>query len=349
VRVFGKNLGAVVQLAKKTVRAMQSERKHMLNEIEGDAGEWEHLQRKANALEKWATRSEGSSRIIAMIRMAESDPRLSVSPDDFDNNPWILNLRNGSIDLHSGRLREHRLDDLLTKVAGPESRLRSGCPRWLQFLAEVFEPHPEIIPFLQRAVGYSLTGETQEECVFVLVGSGRNGKSTLIGALHQILGQYAGVAEMDTFLTSHRHALREDIADMRGRRFVSSQEPMIDTKFAEGTLKWVSGGDVLRARRLYEHAQEFHPTHKLWLAVNRLPALRSDDFAAWSRLRIIPFDVSFSEKANLSLKAELRNELSGILEWAVQGCMLWQKNGLGRVKAIVTATELCRKRLRAAA
>ncbi len=161
-----------------------------------------NLRRRADALEKWATRSEGASRIIAMLRMAESDPRVLVEPGDFDTPAWALNLHNGTIDLKHGHFREHRPEELLTRLAGAEYQSNIQCPRWKQFLAEVFAPHPEIVPFLQRAVGYTLTGETREECVFVLAGSGRNGKSTLIGILHRILGQYGGVAEMDTFLAS---------------------------------------------------------------------------------------------------------------------------------------------------
>jgi putative DNA primase/helicase len=336
--------GAVVQLAKKTVRTMQQERKHMINEAESRPDGWEIKRRRADALDKWAIRSEAAPRIIAMLRMAESDPRISIELEDFDKSPWMLNLHNGSIDLHCGRLRKHRPEELLTKLAGAEFDSNMLCPLWTQFLAQVFEPHPEIIPFLQRAVGYTLTGETQEECVFVLAGSGRNGKSTFLSILHRILGQYSGVAEMDTFLASHGTPLREDIADMRGRRFVSAQEPMLDGKFAEGTLKWVSGGDRLRARRLYEHAQEFQPSHKLWLAVNRVPALRIDDSAAWSRLRVIPFDVSFANSPNLELKVELQDELSGILNWALRGCLLWQRDGLGSIESVTNATEMWRKR-----
>ena len=149
---------------------------------------------------------------------------------------------------------------------------------------------------------------------------------------------------MDAFLASRRTVLREDVADMRGRRFVFAQEPTVGSAFAEATLKWLSGGDRLRARRLYEHAQEFQPSHKLWLAVNRVPTLRSDDHAAWSRMRVIPFDVSFTNRENRDLKTELQGELSGILRWAVQGCLLWQKNGLGSAESVGEATEMWRRR-----
>ncbi|MFZ0318353.1 MAG: phage/plasmid primase, P4 family [Candidatus Sulfotelmatobacter sp.] len=335
--------GSAVQLTKKMVRAMRHERSQLLSQSEDEHGDWEVARRQVDALTRWAHRSEGAAQISSALRMAESDPRVSVTLEELDRDPWVLNLPNGSMDLRSAIFREHRPEELITKVAGAEYKANARCPRWKKFLGEVFAPHLDIIPYLQRAVGYALTGQTREECIVVLVGSGRNGKSTLITLLHHLFGEYGGVAEMDTFLTSGANKLREDIADMRGRRFISAQEPFINSTFAEATIKWVSGGDKLRARRLYEHAQEFQPTHKLWLAMNRLPALRSNDHAAWSRLRIIPFDVSFTDTCNQELKHELRSELSGILGWALQGCTAWQRKGLGSAKSIEEAKQLWRR------
>jgi putative DNA primase/helicase len=335
--------GAAVQLAKKTVRAMRVERTHILKSAEYEGREWDAARRNADALAKWANRSESAVQIAATLRLAESDPRIRVSPEAFDGDPWLLNLRNGCVDLRSGDVHEHRLEELLTKIAGAEYDSTARCPRWQRFLREVFAPHPDLVPYLQKAIGYTLTGETREECIFVLVGGGRNGKSTVIATLHQVLGEYAGVAEMDTFLGGGSAKLREDVADMRGRRFVSAQEPFINSKFAEATLKWVSGGDTLRARRLYEHAQEFQPTHKLWLAMNRVPALRADDDATWSRMRIIPFDVSFAERSDRELKAKLREEINGVLQWALRGCARWREGGLGFCPSVDSATREWRK------
>ena len=330
--------GAVVQIAKKTVRSMHQERKQILEHLEQVPEDWDVLRRHAEALARWEMRSEGAGQISAMLRMAESDPRVSLGPQDFDSNPWLLNLPNGSLELDSGHFREHRSEELQTKLAGASYYQQAPCHRWQQFLDEAFDPHPDVIPFLQKAIGYSLTGETREECIFVLAGGGRNGKSTLLGVLHALFRDYAGVAEMDTFLASSGTRLREDIADMRGRRLISSQEPAIKGTFAEATLKWVSGGDRLRARRLYEHAQEFMPSHKLWLAVNSLPYLRADDSASWSRMRVIPFDVSFATRTDRHLKAELNRELSGILIWALEGCQLWRQQGLGSADSVEFAT-----------
>lgn len=300
----------------------------MVMEAEYHGKGWETLPKRADALTRWEVRSENAARIGAMLHLAESDPRLLVSVREFDRDPWLLNLRNGTLELLQGRLREHRPHELLTRMAGAQYGHDGRCPRWEEFLEQVFAPHPELIPFLRRAIGYTLTGDTREECVFVLLGSGRNGKSTLLHVLDHLLGDYAGIAEFDAFLASRGNYLREDIADMQGRRLVSAQEPDQNGAFAEAMLKWVSGGDKLRARRLYEHAREFQPSHKLWLAANRLPLIRHDDYAAWGRLRVIPFDVSFENSPDRKLKDTLLTELDGILRWAVQGCNQWRKSGL---------------------
>ncbi len=326
--------GAIVQLAKRTIRTMQVEHANILRGAARQPERWSDVRQRADAMWRWSQRSEGAARIIAMLRLAESDPRITICAPMLDRDQWLLNLPNGTLDLRSGTFREHRPEDLLTKCAGTDYDPNAKCTRWLQFLEEVFRPNPDVIPFLQRAIGYSLTGDTREHCVFVLLGAGRNGKSTLLDILIELLGDYGGIAEFETFLQTRHSILREDIADMRGRRLISAQEPSMTGHLAENTLKWISGGDRLRARRLYEHAQEFSPSHKLWLAANRLPAIHPEDPALWRRLRVIPFDVSFVNDADRELKDRLRRESSGILNWALEGCRSWQKSGLGSSPSI---------------
>ncbi len=171
----------------------------------------------------------------------------------------------------------------------------------------------------------------------------------MIGVLNQLLGDYAGVAEIEAFLVSHVNSLREDIADMRGRRLVSAQEPSMRSAFAEATIKWISGGDKLRARRLYEHAQEFQPSHKLWLAMNCLPKISYSDKAAWSRLHVIPFNACFEGRTNRDLKADMLSELSGILAWALDGCAQWQQRGLAPPACVRAATRFWRTGAKSAA
>lgn len=330
--------GMVLQLAKKTVRAMQLEYKELLAAPDED----DILRRSANALAAWALRSERASSLSAMVRLAESDPAITILSAELDPDPWALSVANGTLNLSNGEFRGHLPADLISMTAPVSFEQDAHCPHWIRFLSEVFQPNLEVVPFLQRAVGYTLTGSTREECVFVLLGLGRNGKSTLVSILQDLLGAYAGVADITSFLDTRRSGPQEDITDLRGRRFVSAQEPDPKGRFATSTVKWLSGGDKIRARRLYEHAQEFPPTHKIWLCVNRLPAAARDDFAFWHRLKVIPFDVSFRGRENVTLKFTLRRELSGILNWAIDGCLAWQRYGLDIPESVVQATETCR-------
>ena len=172
-----------------------------------------------------------------------------MQPHDLDSDHWVLNSLTGTVDLRTGRQRPHCRADLITKLAPVEYNPAAECPRWNRFLAEVFEPHPDVIPFIQRAVGYSLTGDTREECLFLMYGTGRNGKGTFIKTVAAILGDYAGTADFSTFVAKRDEGPRDDIANMRGKRFVSAQESREGAALAESLLKWLTGGDVVRARR----------------------------------------------------------------------------------------------------
>lgn len=329
--------GVIMQLAKKTVRSMLFERARLLSSE--PEYEDEHINRAVSLLTSWQTRSERATNLSAMIRLAQSDPSVSVSSRVFDSNTFQLNVHNGTIDLRTGFLNGHTPDDLITRLASAAFDAAALCPRWKRFLGEVFAPHPDAILFLQRAIGYSLTGETSEDCIFILDGAGRNGKSTLMGVLQALLGSYAGVAEIDALLEGHRTGPQEDIADMRGRRVVTALEPRAGARFATATMKWLSGGDRLRARRLYQHAEEFTPTHKLWLSVNHFPWAEPGDAAFWRRIQVIPFDISFSGREDRTLRSGLLQELPGILQWSVQGCLRWQHGGLNASPSVSQATE----------
>jgi putative DNA primase/helicase len=187
-----------------------------------------------------------------------------------DKDHWLLNMMNGTIDLHTGQLRPHRREDLITKLCPVHYDPLAKCPRWTTFLKEIFAPHPDIIPYTQRAVGYSLTGDTREECLFFCIGPGRNGKGTFIRTLQAMPGDYASTADFATFIAGRdERGPRDDIANMRGRRFVISQEVREGAPLAESLVKWLTGGDVVRARNLYQRSTEWLPTHHLWLAANR--------------------------------------------------------------------------------
>ncbi|MBZ5727448.1 MAG: bifunctional DNA primase/polymerase [Acidobacteriia bacterium] len=314
----------MIALAKHTVRATYAQ----ASDVGDDA--------IRKALIDHARRAESRQRIDAMIALARPD--VAVTPDQLDCDAWLLNVKNGTIDLRTGELRENSREDLLTKLAEVECDPEARCPRWKKFLSEVFEPHPDLIPFLQRAIGYTITADVREECFFLLAGSGRNGKGTFLKTVQALTGDYAGTADFSTFTARRDAGMRDDVANMRGRRLVTAQESHEGAAMAEGLIKWLTGGDRIRARRLYENSSEFDPTFKLWLATNHKPKVSGTDPAIWSRIKLVPFDVSFEGHENKSLKQALLEELPGILAWAVRGCLRWQKDGLKFPASVVEAT-----------
>jgi putative DNA primase/helicase len=288
---------------------------------------------------KFAMRSESDHAIHALLNRAAAEEGLTVRVNDLDAAPWLLNVQNGIIDLRTGNLRRHNPSDCISKLAPVRFDPMARCPRWLQFLEEVFSPHPDLLDFIQRAVGYSLTGDIREECLFLLNGTGRNGKGTFVGTLQTLLGDYASTADFSTFVAARDdRGPRDDVANMRGRRMVVSQEVREGAPLAEALIKWLTGGDLVRARNLYERSVEWRPTHHLWLAVNRKPVIRGTDTGIWSRIRLVPFDVSFEGREDKTLKAKLLEELPGILTWAVEGCLRWQRDGLGNCDSVQAAT-----------
>ncbi len=322
----------VVRLAKLTVRSIYAEAAKI---------EQEDLRR---ATAQWARKSERSLAITAMLKLAESELGVPVLPEELDSNQWMLNCLNRTVDLRTGEARSHRRHDLITKLAPVEYNRRAERKRWIQFLEEIFAPHPDIIPFIQRAVGYSLTGDTREECLFLLWGTGRNGKGTFIKTIASALGDYAGTADFSAFIQSRNDGgPRDDVANMKGRRFVSAQEAREGAALAESLIKWLTGGDRVRARRLYENSYEFDPAHKIWLATNHKPDIRGTDPAIWSRLKLIPFEVSFEGREDKTLKGTLQGELPGVLAWAVEGCLQWQQEGLRFPESVVNATSEYRR------
>jgi putative DNA primase/helicase len=310
-------VGCAVEYAKLTVRGIYREAAQAANPG------------LREAIKDWARRSEAAGRLFAMVKLAESDQRLRVSPAELDRDTYLLNCSNGVVDLRTGELHPHDPSYLLTRLCPVEYRAEARAPRWERFLAEVFAPHPDLVPFLQRAAGYSLTGETCEECLFLLHGTGRNGKGVFLRTLMETLGDYAVTADFSTFTSQNdRGGPRDDVANMRGRHLVSAQEGREGAALAESLIKWLTGGDLVRARRLYENSYEFQPSHKIWLATNHKPAVRGADPAIWSRIKLVPFDVSFEGREDRGLKSAMKAELPGVLAWAVEGCLRWQEDGL---------------------
>jgi putative DNA primase/helicase len=293
---------------------------------------------KADELWKWAHRSQHETRITALLKLASVHELIVLAANRLDADPWLLNVKNGTLDLRTGKLRAPRREDYITKLAPVEFHRDAECPRWLQFLEEVFAGDKQLIAFVQRVVGYCLTADTREQCLFMLHGTGANGKTTLLEIVAVMLGEYARRADASSFTTAHRRSVRSDLARLRGARFVPAVEVESDARLAEVLVKQVTGGDTIVASHLYHEEFEFRPTFKVALTVNDLPEIRGEDFAIWRRVRTIPFDVRIS-KPDRTLPAKLHDELSGILAWAVRGCLQWQRRGLGQPGAVVEATE----------
>ena len=318
--------GAIFRRAKRTVRTIREE-----------AQEIDDTDRSEKVF-KHAVKSESAPRINAMVSLAASEEALVERPDNLDSDPLLLNVLNGTVELRTGEARPHDRRDLITSLARVDFDPVAKCPRWGRFLDTVFAGNAELIGFVQRSLGYSLTGDTREQCLFLPTGSGANGKSTLLETVQALVGDYGAHADASTFMTQPRRGVRSDVARLRGKRFVTSAEVEDDARFAEVLVKQMTGGEKLVASRLYENEFEFRPTFKVWIAANALPEIRGTDHAIWRRLRVIPFDVKI-ERPDKALPEKLRAELPGILNWAIEGALAWQAQGLGVPGSVREATQ----------
>ncbi len=318
--------GEVQRRAKATVRAAYAEAAQI-----GDA-------EKRKALVSWARKSESRVRIDAMIGLARSEPGVPVAHGDLDADPLALVVENGTLDLTTGRLREHRRADLATKMAPVAFDETAKAPLWCAFLERIL-PDAEVRAFVQRAAGYSLTGETGEQVLFLAWGSGANGKSTFVEALLAMLGDYGIKTQAETLLAKRENAIPNDVAALRGARFVAAVESEEGRRLAEVRVKELTGGDTVSARFMRAEWFTFQPVCKLWLATNHRPTVRGTDEAIWRRLRLIPFNVTVpAAERDRTLLARLRGDLPGILAWAVEGCLEWQRDGLKPPDAVMAAT-----------
>ena len=312
--------GEPLRRAKRVVRGMYSE----AGLLDDDA---------RRALIKWATASESESRLRAAVKLAETERAVIVEPKQLDADGWLFNASNGTIDLRTGELREHLRGDLLTRLTTVVYKPDTRSELWDDFLHTITDGNEELIGFLRRATGYSLTGHTSEEVLFFVHGPSATGKSSKLEAIRAVLGEYAATADFETFLKRHGSAgIRNDVARLAGARLVVSIEVDDGKALAEGLLKLLTGGDTVAARFLYQEAFEFQPQFKFWLAANDRPRVNADDDAMWRRIHQIPFthvipEAERDDRVKLALRTDPAVH-SAILAWAVQGCLEWQRVGL---------------------
>lgn len=323
--------GEIPRRAKDTVVSMYAE-----------AADLPEAERKA--LIRHALNSESASRIKAMISLAESEPGIPVMLDALDRDPWLLNVQNGTIDLRTGELRPHNRQDLITRLSPIDYDPLATCPTWDKFLQHVLSGKADLIKFIQRAAGYSLTGITSERCFFLLYGVGRNGKSTLVETLQDVMADLAATTPTETLLATRDGSIPNDIAALKGVRFVAASETGEGRKLAEAKIKALTGGDTISARFMRGEFFNFRPVFKLWLSTNHKPKITETTDAIWDRIRLIPFSVRIpKEQEDKRLRAKLQAELPGILAWAVDGCLAWQQEGLLEPADVMAATDAYRQ------
>ena len=288
---------------------------------------------------KAATLITSAKTVAATERLMRSDRRLAATAEQWDTDPWLLNTPVGVVDLRSGEIRAAAPNDYMTKVTGVLPDNECPIPTWLRFLDRTTDGNSELVDFLQRVSGYTLTGLTSEHALFFIYGTGANGKSTFLNALTGCLGDYHRTSAIETFTVSATERHPTDLAALRGARLVTAVETEEGRRWAESKIKSLTGGDRIAARFMRQDFFEFTPTFKLIIAGNHKPGLRSVDEAIRRRFHLVPFTTTVPPaERDETLADKLRAEWPGILAWAIRGCLRWQERGLAAPEVVRTAT-----------
>ena len=261
--------------------------------------------------------------------MNELMHRKTVTPDEFDKDDMLLNVANGYVDLTSRELYKHDINRMFSQIANTDYSEKMQPAVWLDFLNDIFAGDQEVIRYIQKALGYSLTGSTREQVMFILFGKGRNGKSIFVETIAEILGDYSNNMQAKSLMVKKNDNVNTDIARLSKARFVTSSEPNEGFRFDEGLIKQITGGDKVTARFLYAEEFEYTPKFKIWVSTNHKPIIRGTDDGIWRRLVLIPFDVQIpEEKVDKDLKYKLLREAPAILNWMAEGAYMWMREGL---------------------
>jgi putative DNA primase/helicase len=294
-------------------------------------------ERKAAA--RWAIASESSGKIEAALRVAAwSSPPFASNIDLYDSDAWLAATHSNTLNLRTATTRPARPDDYITMALGAAFDQAARCPRWERFMQEITGGNDELASYMQRAVGYSLTGDTTEQVLFLCHGGGANGKSVFLDVITWLLGDYAANVSFDTFDASRRSEATNDLAALKGKRFVSVVETKEDQRLDEARVKSVTGQDLITCRFLYGEFFSYRPMFKVWMAMNHLPRIIGTDRGIWRRIRVIPFTQNFEGQQDKRLRETLLGELPGILNWALAGLRAWLADGLGTCPQVDTAT-----------
>lgn len=333
--------GEIKRKADETIERMWKELSKLPDSIEKPDGSREPNPEKQARI-KWCQKTRFSKTKTSMITEAQHLEGMQIQPSEMDFRKDILNVQNGIIDLRTGELMKHDRAFYCTKIANAEYHKDAKAPLWESFLRSITGDDQELITFLKRSVGYSLTGSTKEQCAFFCYGTGANGKSTFLDIISELLGDYAMNCQPETIMmkSTMSQAAASDIARLKGARMVTTVEPAEGAKLNEGLVKQLTGGDAVTARFLYGKEFEYRPEFKIWMATNHKPVIRGTDEGIWRRIRLIPFTVTIPpDKQDKNLLYKLKKEMNGILAWAVEGCMEWQREGLNMPKVVMEAVQ----------
>ena len=287
---------------------------------------------------KVAAKLASASTVGGVERLARADRRHAATTDEWDADPWLLNTPGGVVDLKTGRKRANDRADRMTKIT--TATPGGDCPQWMAFLSDIAGGDVDLQAYLQRMVGYCLTGVTSAHALFFLYGTGANGKSVFANVISTILGDYAATASMDTFVETRGDRHPTDLAGLRGARFVTAIETEQGRRLNESKVKAITGGDKISARFMRQDFFEYTPQFKPVIVGNHKPAIRNIDEAMKRRMHMIPFTVTIPpERRDGRLTEKLLAERDGILAWAVTGCLSWQREGLKPPASVVSATE----------
>lgn len=331
------NEGKVAQYVDMTVDNMRNEKLHVSADVDPEKAK--------EAWDKFLKKSRSHAAKQAMLN--EVQHRVPVLHGQFDQDKTLLNTSNGYVDLSSGILYEHDIKKMFSQQADVDYTDNIDCPEWSEFLDQIFDNDQELIHYIQKAVGYSATGNIKEQVMFILYGNGRNGKSIFIDTISDILGTYAKSMQADSIMVRQNSSgANSDIARLESARLVTSSEPNEGVRLDEGLVKQLTGGDKVTARYLYGKEFEFKPQFKLWLATNHKPIIRGTDDGIWRRLMLIPFKVQIpTDKVDKDLKYKLQRESIGILNWIVEGALMWQREGLNPPASVTNASRQYREEM----
>lgn len=325
---------SIYKLAKNTLRRLMAEVDSL------DAKEDKVIEDMKSRLKSFAVRSENDSRIKAIVNQLKSQSE--IMHNEWDSDLYLLNLSNGTLNLKTGRLENHNKNDYITRIISIDYEEKASCPDWLEFLNKVFVGDEDMMDFVQRSIGYSITGSQEEQCFYMLYGSGANGKSTFLNTIKMITGDYSDTLRASSLMArQYDDGARGDLAKLQAKRFVCASELNEGQYFDESLIKSLTGGETIPVRFLYSEEFSLKPCFKIWLATNEKPRIKGTDLGIWRRVRLIPFLYTFTddERDKNFMEKHILPELPGILNWAVQGSLKWLKEGISIPEKSLAETE----------